>query len=240
MNETAAGTVIMGNVGAVTKGTSFLSLFLEADLFVQLIMLLLLGASIWCWAIIFNKYKEFKKMEKETAQFEKLFWSGKGLDKIFDQVDSKPNHPMGRLFMTAMQEWNESGHKGTMDQRMALIQRIGRILQVSLDHEIKNLQKHTGFLATTGSSAPFVGLLGTVWGIMNSFQSIASSKNTSLAVVAPGIAEALLATALGLVAAIPAVVAYNRISQNINDYAARLELFASELETMLSRRLLEG
>jgi biopolymer transport protein TolQ len=240
MNETAAGKVIMGNVDAVAKGTSFLNLFLEADFFVQLIMLMLLGASIWCWAIIFNKYQEFRKMQKEMEKFEKLFWSGKSLDKILDEVDSKANHPMGRLFMAAMKEWNESGHKGTMDQRIALTHRISRILQVSLDHEMKNLQKHTGFLATTGSAAPFVGLLGTVWGIMNSFQSIASSKNTSLAVVAPGIAEALLATALGLVAAIPAVVAYNRISQNINDFGARLELFVSELETMLSRRLLEG
>jgi biopolymer transport protein TolQ len=240
MHETAAGTVIMGNVETVAKGSSFISLFLEADFFVQLIMLLLLAASVWCWAIIFNKYQEFKKMQKEMAAFEKIFWSGKSLDKIADQVDAKPTHPMGRIFLAAMEEWNESDRSGTMDQRMAVLQRISRILQVSLDYELKSLQKHTGFLATTGSAAPFVGLLGTVWGIMNSFQSIASSKNTSLAVVAPGIAEALLATALGLVAAIPAVVAYNRISQNINDYGARLELFVSELETMLSRRLLEG
>ena len=240
MNETTAGTVIMGNVDAVAKGTSFLNLFLEADFFVQLIMLMLLGASIWCWAIIFNKFQEFRKMKKEMEKFEKVFWSGKSLEYLKEEAGSKPNHPMGRLFLAAIEEWQESGHKGTVDQRMALIQRISRILQVSLDYEIKQLQKHTGFLATTGSAAPFVGLLGTVWGIMNSFQSIASSKNTSLAVVAPGIAEALLATALGLVAAIPAVVAYNRIGQQVNDYAARLELFASELETMLSRRLLEG
>ena len=240
MNETAAGTVIMGNMGSVAKGTSFIGLFLEADLFVQLIMLGLLAASIWCWAIIFNKFQEFRKMEKDMGKFEKVFWSSKSLEKITEEAGEKPNHPMGRIFLAAMEEWKESDRRGSVDQRTALLQRISRILQVSLDYELKQLQKHTGFLATTGSAAPFVGLLGTVWGIMNSFQSIASSKNTSLAVVAPGIAEALLATALGLVAAIPAVVAYNRIGQQVNNYAARLELFASELETMLSRRLLEG
>ena len=177
-----------------------------------------------------------------AARFEKSFWSGGSLEDLYDRMGDRTTHPMAVLFGAAMREWRRSSSQvatGGVRQIHGLEERIAHALEVTLNREQVELEKYLGFLATVGSTAPFIGLFGTVWGIMNSFQSIAATRDTSLAVVAPGIAEALFATALGLVAAIPAVVAYNKLSLDIGRYAERLEIFASEFRALLSRQLEE-
>ena len=215
---------------------SVVSLFLQADTIVKIVMLMLLAASFWTWAII------FEKSLRQAKQFEESFWSGGSLETLFDRLESKAPDPMSALFVAAMREWRRSAAKGlvqTEHMRASLQERIERVMDITLGREIDHLERHMTFLASVGSSAPFVGLFGTVWGIMNSFASIAASKNTTLAVVAPGIAEALFATALGLVAAIPAVLAYNKLSGDIGRFSNRLEAFAGEFGAILSRQLEE-
>jgi biopolymer transport protein TolQ len=217
---------------------------MQADLVVQVVMIVLALSSIWCWAIIINKIRYFRRLRQQAEQFEEAFWSGGSLEELYECVGSTPEHPLAALFVVAMREWTHAAkrgftsHDGTAHSNLQ--GRIDRVINVTLAREMESLERHIGFLATVGSTAPFVGLFGTVWGIMNSFQAIAVTKNTSLAVVAPGIAEALLATALGLVAAIPAVVAYNKLSNDLGRYAGRLESFAGEFTTLLSRQLGEG
>ncbi|MFP6741707.1 MAG: protein TolQ [Alphaproteobacteria bacterium] len=219
------------------------SLLLNADAVVKMVILILVVASFWCWTIIFEKSVRFRRLRVLAEKFEKAFWSGGSLEDLYDRVGSRPDHPMASIFVAAMAEWRRSiaAGLGTGGQGLTagLHQRIGQAMQVALTREVEKLERYMGFLATVGSTAPFIGLFGTVWGIMNSFQSIAASKNTSLAVVAPGIAEALFATALGLVAAIPAVIAYNKLSGDLDRYESRLETFSAEFSAILSRQLEE-
>ena len=215
------------------------TLFLRADLIVKLVMLLLLSASVWCWAIIIEKSVRLRRLNRDATEFEDSFWSGGSLDALYDRIGAQPLDPMGAVFSSAMKEWRRSAETGnlTVDRGSSLTERIERVMDVTLSRELEHVERQMIILASTGSTAPFIGLFGTVWGIMNSFQSIAMSKNTSLAVVAPGIAEALFATALGLLAAIPAVIAYNKISKDLDRYAGRLEDFSSEFSAIISRQL---
>ena len=224
--------------GSIANDMSIWSLFLQADFLVKIVMVGLVLASFWCWAIIFEKIMRMRRLRRQAGQFEENFWSGSSLDDLFDRIGSRPIDPMSAIFSSAMREWRRStsraGREGETHQ--SLSERIDRVMQITLNRELEQLERYMTFLASVGSTAPFVGLFGTVWGIMNSFSAIAVSKNTSLAVVAPGIAEALFATALGLVAAIPAVIAYNKLSTDINRYAGRLEAFAGEFGAILSRQ----
>lgn len=235
-------STIVDNVsGMAAADLSIWSLVMQADLIVKLVMLLLVVASIGCWAVIIDKVRSFRRLRRQADEFEDRFWSGGSLDELYNRIGSNPNHPLAMVFSVAMREWNLANNRssGLADDRTmsSLQQRIDRVMGVALSREMESLERHMGFLATVGSTAPFVGLFGTVWGIMSSFQSIAMTKNTSIAVVAPGIAEALLATALGLVAAIPAVIAYNKLSNDLGRYAGRLETFTGEFSALLSRQL---
>jgi len=224
-------------MGSMTNDLSILGLFVQADIIVQIVMVLLIFASFWCWAIIFEKILRFRRLQGQADQFEEAFWSGESLEELYDGINEHPYDPMSSVFVAAMSEWRRSASKGLggFTEKTGLTQRIERVMQVTMGREMDGLERHMTFLASVGSTAPFIGLFGTVWGIMNSFQAIAQSKDTSLAVVAPGIAEALFATALGLVAAIPAVVAYNKFSTDLARYASRLESFANEFSDILSR-----
>jgi biopolymer transport protein TolQ len=226
--------------GAVSDHLSIFELFLQSDSIVKLVLLILLFASFWSWAVIFDKSLRMRRLRQAAASFEETFWSGGSLDDLYERVGQRPIDPMSAVFAAAMREWRRSASKGllgTAVMRASLQQRIERVMNVTVGREMDRVERFMAFLATVGSTAPFVGLFGTVWGIMDSFQSIAASKNTSLAVVAPGIAESLFATALGLVAAIPAVVAYNKLSSDFGRYAGRLEAFAAEFSAILSRQL---
>jgi len=226
--------------GTVSSSLSVFELFQQSDSIVKLVLLILLLASFWSWAIIFDKALRIRRLRQAATTFEESFWSGGSLDDLYDRVGQRPIDPMSAVFAAAMREWRRSAAKGllgTQTMRSSLQQRIERVMNVTVGREMDRVERFMSFLATVGSTAPFVGLFGTVWGIMDSFQSIAASKNTSLAVVAPGIAEALFATALGLVAAIPAVIAYNKLASDFGRYAGRLEAFASEFSAILSRQL---
>jgi len=226
--------------GSVTPDDfSMISLFMKADIVVKAVMTMLVLASIWCWAIIFEKTVTLRKLNARATDFEGAFWSGGSLDDLYDRIGVQPSDPMSAVFVAAMREWrrNPQGAPDSGVSVVTLAERIERVMQITLTREMERIERQLTFLATTGSTAPFIGLFGTVWGIMNSFQSIALSHNTSLAVVAPGIAEALFATALGLLAAIPAVVAYNKISKDLDRYASRLDTFAGEFSAILSREL---
>ena len=218
---------------------SILSLFLRADPVVKAVIILLLLASIWCWAIIFGKLMGLRRLNTRSTEFEQAFWSGNSLDDLYERISNQPRDPMSAVFVSAMHEWRRTSTRdsGGPESRVGVGDRIDRVMQITLDREMDLTEKNMTFLATTGSTAPFIGLFGTVWGIMNSFQAIAISKNTSLAVVAPGIAEALFATALGLLAAIPAVVAFNKLSKDMDRYAGRLDSFAGEFSAILSREM---
>ena len=226
--------------GSITHDLSIIGLFLQSDAIVKLVMLILLLASFWSWAIIFDKVMRIRRLRHAASSFEASFWSGGSLDDLYERVGQRPPDPMTAVFSSAMREWRRSAAKnllGTPGVRASLQQRIERVMSVTVGREMERVERFMAFLATVGSTAPFVGLFGTVWGIMDSFQSIAASKNTSLAVVAPGIAESLFATALGLVAAIPAVIAYNKLATDFGRYAGRLEAFATEFGAILSRQL---
>jgi biopolymer transport protein TolQ len=218
---------------------SIWALFLRADPVVKAVIILLVVASIWCWAIIFDKVMGLRRLNARSTEFEQAFWSGNSLDDLYERIASQPRDPMSAVFVSAMREWRRTSTNGAAapDARVGVSDRIDRVMQITLDREMDRTEKNMTFLATTGSTAPFIGLFGTVWGIMNSFQAIAISKNTSLAVVAPGIAEALFATALGLLAAIPAVVAYNKLTKDMDRYAGRLDSFAGEFSAILSREM---
>jgi biopolymer transport protein TolQ len=234
--------MLPGSMPLPGQELSVINLFLQADTIVKIVIILLLLASFWTWAIIFDKALRLRRLRNQAKQFEEAFWSGGSLEVLFDRLEAKTPDPMSALFVAAMREWRRSAAKGlvqTEHMRMSLQERIERVMDITLGREMDHLERHMIFLASVGSAAPFVGLFGTVWGIMNSFASIAASKNTTLAVVAPGIAEALFATALGLVAAIPAVLAYNKLSGDIGRFSNRLEAFAGEFGAILSRQLEE-
>ena len=227
---------------AVAEDFSLWGLFLQADIIVKAVIVVLLIASLWSWAIIFDKSLRYARARKLAVEFETAFWSGGSLDQLYEDMEGQRSHPMTVLFISAMDEWRRFASRGThlsADRLEGLQRRISYAMDAALNRELDQLERYLGFLATVGATAPFVGLFGTVWGIMNSFQSIAVSKDTSLAVVAPGIAEALFATALGLVAAIPAVVAYNKLSSDLDRYAGRLEAFGTEFRALLGRQLEE-
>lgn len=228
--------------GQAASDLSMWSLFLQADIIVKAVMAALVMTSFWCWAIIFDKWFRLRSLVHRADQFEESFWSGGSLEELYDRIGSRPLDPMSSIFVAAMREWRRSAAKSLVDRevvRLSLPQRIDRVMSVTLGREMEQLEARLGFLASVGSTAPFIGLFGTVWGIMNSFAHIGATKNTSLAVVAPGISEALFATALGLVAAIPAVLAYNKLSTDIDRYGKRLEAFAGEFGAILSRQLEE-
>lgn len=211
-------------------------LFIQAGFVVKLVMLGLLAASIWTWAIIIDKTIAYKRINRTIDRFEQQFWSGQSLEELYRSLNDKRISGMAAIFMSAMREWKKSFEKGARSP-FGLQMRIDKAMDVALARENENLESRLGFLASIGSAAPFIGLFGTVVGIMTSFQAIAASKNTNLAVVAPGIAEALLATAIGLLAAIPAVIAYNKLSGDAAKINARLEGFADEFSAILSRQI---
>ena len=211
---------------------SIFSLFLRADPVVKLVIFGLFISSIWSWAIIINKIKMVRKINNVTKKFEDLFWSTSSLEGLYTKTESNNDNPMIAIFNKSMIEWLKIRNSKIKDK---VENRLNNVLVNSINNEITKLEKNMIFLASLGSAAPFVGLFGTVWGIMNSFQAIGITKNTSLAVVAPGIAEALFATALGLIAAIPAVIAYNKISSIFDNYSIRLETFAQEFVNRVTK-----
>jgi biopolymer transport protein TolQ len=232
----AATNVAATNLGA-TGDITIWGLFIEADIVVKLVMVGLLIASVWVWAIVFEKVTSLRRANRDADAFEDRFWSGGSLDELYDHEGVKPSHPMAAVFGAAMSEWRRSARTAGADVALSGVRdRVERSMGVTIQREMDRLERWMIFLASVGSTAPFIGLFGTVWGIMHSFSAIAAQHNTNLAVVAPGIAEALFATAIGLVAAIPAVLAYNKISTDLARFASRLEGFGTEFGAILSRQ----
>ena len=225
--EQEVATQVVGLGGSTDFG--IIQLFLRADFIVKSVILILIAASIYSWALIFDKYKLFKKIDKSTSNFEEKFWKTRSAESFYNSFTNGEKDPVGNIFQSAMAELIRTKSKSSTVQSA----RVSRVIEISADMEIKSIEKHFTFLATVGSTAPFIGLFGTVWGIMNSFQSIAISRNTSLAIVAPGIAEALFATALGLLAAIPAVVAYNKFNSDSKKYSGRIENFSKRFLSII-------
>jgi len=225
--EQEVATQVVG-LGGSTDFT-LVQLFLRADFVVKSVIIILIAASVFSWALIFEKYRLFKRIEKSTSSFEEKFWKSRSAESFYNSLTNRNKDPLTNVFQSAMVELIKTKSKSSSVQS----NRVSRVIEVSADKEIKLIEKHFTFLATVGSTAPFIGLFGTVWGIMNSFQSIAISRNTSLAIVAPGIAEALFATALGLLAAIPAVVAYNKFNSDSKKYSGRLENFSKRFISII-------
>ena len=217
--EQEIATQVVGLGGATDF--SLWQLFLRADFVVKSVILILIASSIFSWALIFDKYRLFKRIDKSTKLFEDKFWKSKSAETFYKNIPDKTDDPLAQIFKSAMEELIKTRSKTSAVQSA----RVQRVVEVSIDKQSKNIEKNFTYLATVGSTAPFIGLFGTVWGIMNSFQSIAISRNTSLAIVAPGIAEALFATALGLLAAIPAVIAYNKFNSDSQRYLSRVDNF---------------
>ena len=225
------------NLDTAGGDLSMLGLFLSADLVVKLVILGLLAASIWVWAIIFEKVTALRRANREASLFEDRFWSGGSLDELYEVEGVRPRHPIAAVFGAAMGEWKRSAQVSGVDlSRGSVRDRVDRAVVITVQREMERMERWMIFLASVGSTAPFIGLFGTVWGIMHSFSAIAAAHNTSLSVVAPGIAEALFATAIGLVAAIPAVIAYNKISTDLSRFASRMEGFGTEFGAILSRQ----
>ena len=217
-----------------------LSLFLQADPVVKGVMLILAVASIWSWAIAVDKWLQFGDLDAQARKFEREFWSGRSMEDVDDRGSDKPRDALSRVFAAASREFREARRTGLGgDSGQQLLDRVDRLMQAQISREMARASRNLGFLATVGASAPFIGLFGTVWGIMNAFTNIAAQQQTNLAVVAPGIAEALFATALGLVAAIPAVIFYNKFAGDLDRFGDRLETFSDEVAARLSRRLSE-
>ena len=225
--EQEVATQVVGLGGSTDF--SLIQLFLRADFVVKSVIIILIAASIFSWALIFDKYRLFKKLEKSTSSFEEKFWKSRSAESFYNSFTNRDKDPVATIFQSAMTELIKTKSKSSAVQT----NRVSRVIEISADKEIKLIEKHFTFLATVGSTAPFIGLFGTVWGIMNSFQSIAISRNTSLAIVAPGIAEALFATALGLLAAIPAVVAYNKFNSDSKKYSGRIENFSKRFISII-------
>ena len=229
------------DAAAGPQSFSFVSLFLQADWVVKGVMVGLILASLGSWAVIIDKLFRFSAMNGAANRFEDQVSAGQGLEEVAAQAGPNPRHPLPRMLQTALKEWREAKAKGAVGESQAafLIQRIDRMLDTLIARETGKAEEGLGSLAIVATASPFIGLFGTVWGIMHAFQNIAISKNTSLAVVAPSIAEALFATAIGLIAAIPAYIAYNKFSTDAGKYAGRLENFADDLSTAIQRRLSE-
>ena len=225
--EQEVATQVVGLGGSTDF--SLVQLFIRADIIVKAVIVILIAASIYSWALIFDKYKLFKRIEKSTNSFEDKFWKSRSAESFYNSLTNREKDPIANIFQSAMTELIRTKSKSSVVQQA----RVSRVIEIAADKEIKSIEKNFTFLATVGSTAPFIGLFGTVWGIMNSFQSIAISRNTSLAIVAPGIAEALFATALGLLAAIPAVVAYNKFNSDSKRYGARIENFSKRFLSII-------
>mgnify|MGYP006149669197 FL=1 len=206
---------------------SLWSLFIRADFIVKSVIIILIGCSVYSWAIIIEKFKMFKKINKESSEFEEKFWKSKSAETFYNNLPANLENPMASLFKDSMQTLLKAKTKSNLNERMS------NMLEINIEKQMSKIDKGFTFLATVGSTAPFIGLFGTVWGIMNSFQSIAISRNTSLAIVAPGIAEALFATALGLLAAIPAVIAYNKFNNDSKKYTQKLENFSKRFLSII-------
>ena len=206
---------------------SIITLFVRADFIVKSVIIILIASSIYSWAIIVEKFKLFKRIKLSTQDFENKFWKSKSAESFYNNLPSKIDDPMANVFKNSMQVLIKSKRSSNLNEKMS------RMLEINIEQEMEKIEKSYTFLATVGSTAPFIGLFGTVWGIMNSFQSIAISRNTSLAIVAPGIAEALFATALGLLAAIPAVIAFNKFSSDSRKYLQKLENFSKRLLSII-------
>ena len=220
---------ITSQAGGLASSADFsiLQLFIRADIIVKSVIIILIACSVYSWAIIFEKFKLFKKINLSTQDFENKFWKSKSAESFYNNLPNKIDDPMAKVFINSMQVLLKSKRASNLDERMS------RILEISIEQQMEKIDKNYTFLATVGSTAPFIGLFGTVWGIMNSFQSIAISRNTSLAIVAPGIAEALFATALGLLAAIPAVIAFNKFSNDSKKYSQKLENFSKRFLSII-------
>ena len=214
-------------VGLTSTDFSIVQLFLRADIIVKSVINILIAASVYSWAIIFDKYKLFKKINKTSDEFEEKFWKSKSAETFFNNLPANIDDPMAKVFRITMQSVIKTRSRSNLSER------LGSTLQSNIEKQMNIIEKNYTFLATVGSTAPFIGLFGTVWGIMNSFQSIAISRNTSLAIVAPGIAEALFATALGLLASIPAVIAYNKFSSDSKKYFQKLENFSKRFISII-------
>ena len=225
--EQEVATQVIGLGGSTDF--SIIQLFLRADFVVKSVIIILIAASVYSWALIFEKYRLFKRIEKSTSSFEDKFWKSRSAESFYNSFTNKEKDPLASIFQSAMNELIKTKSKSSSVQT----NRVSRVLEISADNEINSIEKHFIFLATVGSTAPFIGLFGTVWGIMNSFQSIAISRNTSLAIVAPGIAEALFATALGLLAAVPAVIAYNKFNSDSKRYSGRIENFSKRFISII-------
>lgn len=232
-----SAVVVTDNLGGAVHDMTPWGLFLQADIVVQVVMVLLLFASVWSWGIILDKWLRYGRLRRLAGKFEDQFYTTETLDEFNRAIARQKTHPFTEAFAAAMEEWQRSGQAKVKLAQGGVGMRLDTIMRVTVQREMQRLEKGLGFLATVGSVAPFIGLFGTVWGIMNAFTSIAASQNTSLAVVAPGIAEALFATALGLVAAIPAVTAYNKFSADLDRYGQRLDGFCDELAAIFSRQL---
>ena len=219
-----------------TGDISLVALFLQAHIVVKIVIVGLLLASVWCWAIIVDKTLLYGRVRRQMDRFEKVFWSGQSLEDLYRSLTGRTPTAMASVFVAAMREWKRSFEAGARSP-IGLQTRIDKVLDVTIGRETERLERRLLFLATVGSAAPFIGLFGTVWGIMSSFQAIAASKNTALAIVAPGIAEALLATALGLLAAIPAVIAYNFFTSRVERIETRFSTFAEEMTGIIERGL---
>lgn len=241
IQQVSAITTTVNN--AVVSNPSMWNLFWKAEFVVKAIIIALIVSSIWSWTIIIEKIIHLKKLNAAADEFEEMFWASSSLEALYERVQNKQNHPLILMFCAAMREWRHSISKGirisASNPEWNLEQRIDRVMQLVIDKSVVNLEKNTNFLAALGSNGMIIGLFGTVLGIMHSFQSIAMQQNTNLAIVAPGIAEALFATAIGLIAAIPAAVAHNLLSTYINRYLNRLNVFANEFNAIVSRQLEE-
>jgi biopolymer transport protein TolQ len=224
-------------VAAAAGDTSVLGLFLQAGLVVKLVIIGLAVASIWAWSIIINKFLTFRATNAHNDQFEQTFWSGQSLEDLYLTMGRGPQDGLSSIFMTAMREWKRSQDSAMRAGFQGVQKRIEKVMDVQIQKEMGGLESNLLFLATVGSAAPFIGLFGTVWGIMTSFMAIANSQSTNLAVVAPGIAEALIATAIGLAAAIPATIFYNKFAADAAKIGSRLENFADEFGAIISRQL---
>lgn len=235
--------------GGVMHDMSVVGMFMNADFVVKGVILLLVLASIGCWKIIFEKYVRFRYVNRRMRLFEQSIWSGEPLEDRYEQLKTQADYPLARVFIAGMYEWLTATRKGRkaetkespsntgLTSRLGIKERVLQAMESTRNREMHSLEKNLGFLATVGSAAPFIGLFGTVWGIMRSFQSIAMTQNTTLAVVAPGIAEALFATGIGLFAAIPAVIFYNKYANQAADFSERLDSFIDEFDSVLSREL---
>ena len=230
---------VVGSRTEIEQAFTPVGLFLRADIVVQVVLAALILASFWSWVLIIDKWIAFVSLNRKAKRFEKSFWSGRSLEDLYAQHQNRADQPFTAVFVAALREWKRSFEGGApREAQLASVKdRVEKAMNVSIQREVEKIERGLGYLATVGSTAPFVGLFGTVWGIMTAFQAIAARQDTTLAVVAPGIADALFATALGLVAAIPAVVAYNRFVNELGRYTGRLEAFADEFSTFLSRQL---